>query len=465
MLLMGAFMLGMECLNTLVSQSRISALSGQVQDIRDRQDNIIALITQDETQIKNNHENLEIVRRVIELKEEEDKWYNLGAAVNIVVEEFLNDIELTEELLGAALDKKLHPRLINETIAKEKLLEVSKYASMRGMQVLVDTPIQLLQLNAGFLTDNDLLFLVIHVPIARPEYIFNLKRYVGMPVRLSDESMAWVTDPEGATFLGWPMPRGENFYVTLTTAELSRCQRMNGNYFCENVNKFDHIDNPSCLQALYESDKENVMSKCTIHVTKSHLVVKQLLDNTFAIFNETMTPFSIECPEKPHHSYKGNFDKSRSLSVDEGCYALVGPHKLVTRPHSAKWYTKSNQFDWSIDLGDILPGTDHDSFHALMDEWQHVGPVPRQLLMTHIRNSNLGCSTVAWIGIAASFGTNAMVIFCFCWSYNRTKRNNDTIVDSGKKSGTTNNIYVGKSPSEIDTQEEGRTEEHSDKRH
>jgi hypothetical protein len=41
-------------------------------------------------------------------------------------------------------------------------------------------------------------------------------------------------------------------------------------------NKFDHIDNPSCLQALYESDKENVMSKCTIHVTKSHLVVKQL---------------------------------------------------------------------------------------------------------------------------------------------------------------------------------------------
>jgi hypothetical protein len=49
--------------------------------------------------------------------------------------------------------------------------------------------------------------------------------------------------------------------------------------------------------------------------------------------------------------------------------------------------------------------------------------------------------------------------------YNRTKRNNDTIVDSGKKSGTTNNIYVGKSPSEIDTQEEGRTEEYSDKRH
>jgi hypothetical protein len=170
MLLMGAFMLGMECLKTLVSQSRISALSGQVEDIRDRQDNIIALITQDETQIKNNHENLEIVRRVIEMKEEEeDKWYNLGAAVNIMVEEFLNDIELTEELLGAALDKKLHPRLINETIAKEKLLEVSKYASMRGMQVLVDTPIQLLQLNAGFLTENDLLFLVIHVPIARPE--------------------------------------------------------------------------------------------------------------------------------------------------------------------------------------------------------------------------------------------------------------------------------------------------------
>jgi hypothetical protein len=153
MLLMGAFMLGMECLNTLVSQSRISALSGQVEDIQDRQDNIIALITQDETQIKNNHENLEIIKRVIEMKEEEDKWYNLGVAVNIVVEEFLNDIELTEELLGAALDKKLHRRLINDTIAKEKLLEVSKYVSMRGMQVLVDTPIQLLQLNAGFLTE------------------------------------------------------------------------------------------------------------------------------------------------------------------------------------------------------------------------------------------------------------------------------------------------------------------------
>jgi hypothetical protein len=131
MLLMGAFMLGMECLNTLVLQSRISALSGQVEDIRDRQDNIIALVTREETQIKNNHENLEIVRRVIEMKEEEDKWYNLGAAVNIVVEEFLNDIELTEELLGAALDKKLHPRLINETIAKEKLLEVSKYATCK----------------------------------------------------------------------------------------------------------------------------------------------------------------------------------------------------------------------------------------------------------------------------------------------------------------------------------------------
>jgi hypothetical protein len=103
-----------------------------------------------------------------------------------------------------------------------------------------------------------------------------------------------------------------------------------------------------------------------------------------------------------------------------------------------------------------LPGTDHDSFHALMDEWQHVGPVPRQLLMTHFRNSNFGCSTVAWVGIAASFGTNAMVIFCVCWSYNRTKRNNDTIVNSCKKPGTTNNIYVGKSPSEIDTQEEGQ---------
>jgi hypothetical protein len=65
----------------------------------------------------------------------------------------------------------------------------------------------------------------------------------------------------------------------------------------------------------------------------------------------------------------------------------------------------------------------------------------------------------------SEFWDYAMVIFCVCWSYNRTKRNNDTIVNSGKKSGTTNNIYVGKSPSDIDTQEEGRTEEYSDKGH
>jgi hypothetical protein len=123
--------------------------------------------------------------------------------VNMVLKDFQYDISLAEDVIQAAMNKKMPPRLLNSSMALEKLKEMAEYAKLHGHDLLINSVTQLMQLEVGFVLGGRAIQLIIHVPMAQNKFVLNLKQLLSMPIKLTATAMATVTDPDGAVYLGW----------------------------------------------------------------------------------------------------------------------------------------------------------------------------------------------------------------------------------------------------------------------
>jgi hypothetical protein len=161
---------------------------------------------------------------------------------------------------------------------------------------------QLMQLEVGFVLGGRKIQLIMHVPMAQNRFVMNFKKFLSMPIKMTDNAMAMVTDPDGAVYLGWSIT--ENFYVTLTLDQLRGCDKISGNFFCKNLNVLQHKESRSCLIALYEAKSEEYLELCKIHVVRSNLNVVQLTHNEFAVFSIHEEMYAVVCPVKKSEEKK-----------------------------------------------------------------------------------------------------------------------------------------------------------------
>jgi hypothetical protein len=410
-------MMGIECINGVVTQSRLQEMKDRVSEVENRQERILSWITEDKTQIRVNTKNLEILRKALTLENDQIAILIMGAMIEMELTDFNYDLGMIDDVIQSAMSKKMVPRLIEETTAKEKLSEIEQYANKNGLSMLIESVNEMMQLDVGFTIGKRMVSLIIHVPLARREHIFQLKKYVGMPLRMTDNSMATVTDPEGATYLGWS--NFNKFYITLTAAELHTCNRIAGNYFCNNLNTLRHKDVPSCLEALYEEKEHSVLSNCNIHVSNTRLVVKQMTTNTFGIFNEKGGTYVLFCPptnDETKHHYQSN----DVITVPQGCHATVGGYRLTTRPFAESWGLSASYFSWRLSFQDIFGEHDTDSVQSLLAGWKNNTKMARHELIWALENrKGTSINKGTWIINVCSMGMSIALFVFLCWSYKK----------------------------------------------
>jgi hypothetical protein len=223
MLAMAIGLMGVGCINSLLSDSKLSTMVDEVHNVENRQNQIMSWVSSDETAIKVNTDNLDLIRKTMLLENDQIAILILGTLVDMELQDFHFDMAMVDDVVKSAMDKKMVPRLLNDTTATNKLSEIERYAKRNGLSMMIDSITEMMQLDVGFKVGKRMISLILHIPLAKREHIFQLKKYVGMPLRTTNESMALITDPEGAAYLGWSVYN--DYYITLTSAELHTCKK------------------------------------------------------------------------------------------------------------------------------------------------------------------------------------------------------------------------------------------------
>jgi hypothetical protein len=407
-------LLGAVVVNGLITQGEMAKLASDARTAKRRQEQIVTWIEEDETTIRRNADRLEDVKTIMEKEIDMISVLILGNIVDMVLEDFHYDISLAESVIQAAVNKKMSPRLLNSSMAMEKLKEMEEYAELHGHGLLVDSVTQLMQLEVGFVLGGRKIQLIIHVPMAQNKFVLNLKKYLSMPIRLTDDAMAMVTDPDGAVYLGWSIT--ENFYVTLTPDQLRSCDEISGNFVCKNLNILRRKESRSCLIALYESYPEEYLELCEIHVARSNLNIVQLTHNEFAIFSIHEETYAVICPAKKSEEKK-KFKDSIVIQVEAGCYVTLGNYRLISRPFAPVWGLSASKFTWEVSFQDIFGVTEVDEVTTLLAGWTDRVPVSRHMITSHIRNTVHMSHVATWISLGVLAVVLLAVIAYMGWSY------------------------------------------------
>jgi hypothetical protein len=407
-------LLGAVVINGLLTQGELATLARDARTTKARQEQIVTWIEEDETTIRRNSDSLDDVKTILEKEVDEISILILGNIVNMVLEDFHYDISLAEDVIQAAMNKKMSQRLLNSSMALDKLKEMAEYAELHGHDLLIDSVTQLMQLEVGFVLGGRKIQLIMHVPMAQNRFVLNLKKFLSMPIKISDNAMAMVTDPDGAVYLGWSIT--ENFYVTLTPEQLRGCDEISGNFFCKNLNVLRRKESRSCLIALYEAKREEYLELCEIHVARSNLNVVQLTHNEFAVFSIHEETYTVVCPVKKTEEKK-KFKDSIVIFIEAGCYVTLGDYRLISRPFAPVWGLSASKFTWEVSFKDIFGETGVDEVTTLLAGWTDRVPVSRHVLAAHLYNSGHMSHVATWIILGLLALTLIAVVAYIGWSY------------------------------------------------
>jgi hypothetical protein len=143
-------LLGAVVVNGLITQGEMATLASDARTAKARQEQIVTWIEEDETTIRRNSDSLGNVKTILAKEVDQISVLILGNIVNMVLEDFHYDISLAEDVIQAAMNKKMSPRLLNSLMALEKLKEMAEYAELHGHDLLIDSVTQLMQLEVGF---------------------------------------------------------------------------------------------------------------------------------------------------------------------------------------------------------------------------------------------------------------------------------------------------------------------------
>jgi hypothetical protein len=406
--------LGAVVVNGLITQGELTALASDARTAKRKQEQIVTWIEEDETMIRRNSDSLDDVKSILGKQVDQISVLILGNIVNMVLEDFHYDILLAEDVIQAAMNKKMPPRLLNSSMALEKLKEMAEHAKLHGHDLLINSVTQLMQLEVGFVLGGSAIQLIIHVPMAQNKFILKLKQLLSMPIKLTDTAMATVTDPDGAVYLGWSIT--EFFYVSLTPDQLRSCDKISGNFVCQNLNVLRSKESRSCLIALYEAKRDEYLELCEIDVARSNLNVVQLTHNEFAVFSVHEETYAVICPVKKSEEKK-KFKDSVVITIEAGCYVTLGDYRLISHPFAPVWGLSASKFTWEVSFTDIFGVTEVDEVTTLLAEWADKVPVSRHILAAHIRNAKHTSHVATWIILGLLALVITIVVAYMGWSY------------------------------------------------
>jgi hypothetical protein len=239
------------------------------------------------------------------------------------------------------------------------LRELDASARSMGYELLVNKPSDVFQCRASYLVAPGGFEIFVHVPMAKKEDIFNLFRYLYIPVPVAD-GMTILIKPRHDLLA---ITGDETKFTTAPSAMLTSCQNTGAHFLCPDSNTYQMVkedaqasrSEDACLFELYRRDVQGVKAACKSVVGPPGDAVFAVAQGLYVFTNQHPHKGIITCSDGSSSSF--NAGPSTLVELRPGCTAKSLTH-AATAPMDISQTVPSVIAVWPEDPVKLLAGVD-----------------------------------------------------------------------------------------------------------
>ena len=293
-------------------------------------DNLVR-INQEERDMKNLKKSMEwLLKNSREyILEQKRKTYGIGHLQTIfTIQQTTQSMQDAMNTLEAARLGEFNPSMADHEGLINALKQLRSKAVSKGYEPAAQASMDLKHLPCSTYVDDDLLHLIIHVPLYQSHLDLDLFRYVDHPVKQLAPNLYASMDMDGQpTFLG--VNRDESKYKEFSNDDLQLCYHLNRRYFCPDLSLYSK-QRPQCLWALYKNHEKQIRAYCKIALTAMAIravrvdEVRWMITDT-APNNELAMVCNNEVPERQ------TINGTEMVTIPKGCQVTTN-HITIDHP-------------------------------------------------------------------------------------------------------------------------------------
>lgn len=326
----------------LYTQRQIRKLQQDVQNVQGEQDRILEVVNQQQDEIAN------ISSKILELQATNNIISRLNAPLAVAkMSELQYLVQTALESVVHAVQQAHHRRLSIDFLSAEQLIalynEIEATAMGRAYVLLTSCPSDLFQVETSYVSDNENIVLILHVPMVPKNSLLRLFRLRPFPVPFS-KTMALL--PETSSSLLALSQGNTRLMTTIEHTDLMDCHRIGSVFVCERHGVLFNQIKATCLGALFEQDIAIAREVCNLELVPYHEAVLQLQSNWFLIYSPSMFTGYVQC----HNGSSNEAHIKRGVNklfVDPSCTLNLRNHSLHSET-SLKLDSEIKYFQWEF---------------------------------------------------------------------------------------------------------------------
>ncbi len=253
----------------------------------------------------------------------------------------------------------MHQRLAVNYLNPSKLVtlfqRLEAKAAESGCDLLIKYHLDLFQVEASLLYDSSKRHILIHLPMAPKNTLWQLFKLHPFPLPMFDTHHLMLDvkdDPLGIS------STDTKYNVQLSSTDLLSCHRVNQIFMCDSFGVISKRFDDTCLGALYMQKFGLVKSLCQFRVVPMRQQVYQVRKDIFLVFSLEASTGNLKCRNRTKsdltHSKLHLPKGTQQIQISPGCQGYL-EHRLVTSDYSVKMASDIMHFEWDWDPLELLP--------------------------------------------------------------------------------------------------------------
>ena len=366
-------------------------LNKEMSGVKTALNRVIQVVTEDHTKVATNAAD---IRKLNSTMVKLVNMYRKGA-------EKLDEVALGLALVGAmervktgtmritdaalmAVDQHLSPFLVTIDSMKIFLARLSQKAAKKGFVLALPDVAQVYQLPASYISVEDGIRIMIHVPLTTKARNMVLYKFLDLPMFL-DGVVIEVANAEAYLAVSTT-----GNFMTLSEQQLLACLKYNSQYFCPSLNVFRTDYSSTCLGAVYNGDTAAVSKHCLLRYSSLQPAVRRINPTVFAVATPKTTMIQIDCPGPIHHSLRAL--GLQKLLLPWGCSAALSGFQIAsTGDLTSDGILQSRPVLWSP--FSITASVDMEKVKEILKTLETVGLPPTHMRPTGLEDIKLPTTT------------------------------------------------------------------------
>jgi len=250
------------------------------------------------------------------------KELQLIAPVKLLVRLMEIELHIETELskLTSAVQTAQMRRLSITLLSGERLSQALDRAKARAsslqLDLLIEHPSDLFQIETSYFFDGSEVSLLLHVPMAAPKSVLRLLRFHPFPLSFTDKYFLLPNPSRKLYAISSSEPR---LSAELDESDLEGCYRISSMHLCERLGVLHRRTDRLCLGALYSQNFELALQLCDMDVVSASERVLQMSDNRYLVYATRAKTATVMCRNHTSSEYHLKVGVNR-LRVSPSCY-------------------------------------------------------------------------------------------------------------------------------------------------